>query len=222
LNIGNSIEEMYDYKENIICYCSNVSKDEIVLAIVNGAKTLDDIRYTTKSCTIGRCKEFSPHKKCCSSEIRKLLKQYVKSKNIKKTDHLEKWKKCKVIGKEIVKELSQVFPDGKISYDMVFLSKMGVRVFGITLKYNGLSVDISVQDKKQYEKPFVYIDGIETQGESRGKGLAVKVLDSFSSLVGKNVFKHLNVKDMSGGFWKKMMERYDFIRDKYTTDYEDG
>ena len=61
--------------ENIICYCSNISKDEIVQAIVNGAKTLDDIRKTTKACTVGRCKYLSPYKKCCSSVIMKLLKQ---------------------------------------------------------------------------------------------------------------------------------------------------
>jgi len=59
--------------DNIICYCSNVSKDEIVQAIVNGAKTLDDIRKTTKACTLGRCKELNPRKQCCSTEIKKLL-----------------------------------------------------------------------------------------------------------------------------------------------------
>ena len=58
----------------MICYCSNVSKDEIVQAIINGAKTLDDIRKATNACTVGRCKEYSPRKKCCSSEIVKLLK----------------------------------------------------------------------------------------------------------------------------------------------------
>ena len=59
--------------DNIICYCSNVSKDVIVQAIVNGAKTLDDIRKTTKACTLGRCKELNPRKQCCSTEIKKLL-----------------------------------------------------------------------------------------------------------------------------------------------------
>jgi len=61
--------------ENVICYCSDVSKDEIVQAIINGAKTLDDIRIATKACTVGRCSEYSPHKKCCSSDIYKLLKR---------------------------------------------------------------------------------------------------------------------------------------------------
>jgi len=63
--------------EKIICYCSNVSKDKIVQAIKNGAKTLDDIRKTTKACTIGRCKELSPRKRCCSSEIIKILKEKI-------------------------------------------------------------------------------------------------------------------------------------------------
>jgi len=66
---------MYDDKESIICYCSNVSKDEIIQAIINGAKTLDDVRKATKACTVGRCKEYNPRKKSCSSEIIRLLKQ---------------------------------------------------------------------------------------------------------------------------------------------------
>jgi len=63
----------FSIMDNIICYCSNVSENEILQAITNGAKTLDDIRKTTKACTVGRCKELSPRKRCCSSEIRKLL-----------------------------------------------------------------------------------------------------------------------------------------------------
>jgi bacterioferritin-associated ferredoxin len=59
----------------IICYCANVSKDEIVQSIINGAKTLDEIRKATKACTLGRCREHNPHKRCCSSEIIKILKE---------------------------------------------------------------------------------------------------------------------------------------------------
>jgi len=61
--------------KEIICYCSNVSRGEIVQAIDNGAKTLDDIRKMTKACTIGRCKEFNPQKKCCAPEIVKILNE---------------------------------------------------------------------------------------------------------------------------------------------------
>ena len=62
--------------DDIVCYCSNVTKGEIVEAIRNGAKTLEDIRRATSACTIGRCKELSPRKRCCSPDIIELIKQY--------------------------------------------------------------------------------------------------------------------------------------------------
>ncbi|MDL2225420.1 (2Fe-2S)-binding protein [Eubacteriales bacterium OttesenSCG-928-M02] len=61
---------------NIVCYCSNVTKVQIEQAISEGAKTLDDIRKMTGACTIGKCKELSPRKVCCSPEIVKILNQY--------------------------------------------------------------------------------------------------------------------------------------------------
>ncbi|MGO1470206.1 MAG: (2Fe-2S)-binding protein [Tissierella sp.] len=44
----------------IICYCSNVSEEEIIDAINNGARNLPDIKRMTGACTIGNCKEFHP------------------------------------------------------------------------------------------------------------------------------------------------------------------
>jgi len=61
----------------IICYCSNVNKQEILNAIKDGAKTLQDIRDITGACTLGRCKEFSPKKKCCSADIIKILNENI-------------------------------------------------------------------------------------------------------------------------------------------------
>jgi len=139
-----------------------------------------------------------------------------------KSETLEKWEQCKKIGREIINLLSKDFFGGIIDYDMKFLRKRDMKIFGITLKYEGLIVDITVQDRKEYDKPFVYMDRIETHNESRGKGLATKVLNSFSSLIKTDCFQHLNVKDMSNGFWAKMMDRYDFIKDKYTTGYMAG
>jgi len=141
---------------------------------------------------------------------------------MEKFENSKKWEQCKKIGKEIVNELSKKFSGGTITYDMKFLRERGINVFGITLEYEGLIVAITAQDRKEYDKPFIYMDEIKTQGESRGKGLAVKALDSISSLVENRVFEHLNVKDMSGGFWQVMMKRYGFIRDKYTTGYDAG
>lgn len=46
--------------QEIVCYCSNVTKGQIVDAIKDGAKTLNDIKEMTGACTIGRCKELNP------------------------------------------------------------------------------------------------------------------------------------------------------------------
>ena len=46
--------------EEIICYCSNVTKDQIIKAMEQGARTLNDIRKMTGACTLHRCKEISP------------------------------------------------------------------------------------------------------------------------------------------------------------------
>ncbi|GAM08336.1 BFD-like [2Fe-2S] binding domain protein [Geobacter sp. OR-1] len=75
------------YTENIlyapmaetVCWCSNISKKSIIEAIQNGAVSIDDIRKMTGACTLGRCKEMSPRKRCCSKEIMQLLNSYISS-----------------------------------------------------------------------------------------------------------------------------------------------
>jgi NAD(P)H-nitrite reductase large subunit len=62
-------------ENEIICYCSNVSMGKILEAIANGAKSLQDIRNMTGACTLGKCKELSPTKKCCSTNIIKILNE---------------------------------------------------------------------------------------------------------------------------------------------------
>jgi len=59
--------------DKIICYCRNVFKTEIEQAISGGAKTLKDIQEITGACTGHQCKEMNPTRKCCSSEINKIL-----------------------------------------------------------------------------------------------------------------------------------------------------
>ena len=46
--------------EEIICYCSNVTKDQIIKAMEQGARTLNDIRKMTGACTLHRCKRIKP------------------------------------------------------------------------------------------------------------------------------------------------------------------
>jgi len=57
----------------IICYCKNVTVDEIEKAILNGAKTLGDIQNRTGACTGGQCKELNPLGRCCSVDIKAML-----------------------------------------------------------------------------------------------------------------------------------------------------
>ena len=60
--------------EEIICYCRNVSKNEIETAILKGAKTLKDIQDATGACTGNQCKELNLKGRCCSVEILAMLK----------------------------------------------------------------------------------------------------------------------------------------------------
>ena len=59
--------------DEIICYCKQVTKSEILKAVQNGAKTLKDIHETTGACYGNNCKELNPSGKCCSSAINALL-----------------------------------------------------------------------------------------------------------------------------------------------------
>ena len=63
--------------EEIVCWCSGVSKLIIMDAIRNGARKMDDIRRMTGACTQGRCKDFSPRSRCCSDEINILLETQI-------------------------------------------------------------------------------------------------------------------------------------------------
>lgn len=63
-------------EEEIICYCSNVTKEQIITALENGAKNLNDIRRMTGACTKGKCKELSPRKTCCSPLILQIISEY--------------------------------------------------------------------------------------------------------------------------------------------------
>ena len=58
---------------SIICYCKNITEEEIKNAIKNGAKTLKDIQVQTKACTGNECSTLNPSGKCCSADINKLL-----------------------------------------------------------------------------------------------------------------------------------------------------
>lgn len=56
-------------EEELVCYCSKVSKGDILLAIRHGAATLAGIKAITGACAVGRCEELNPRGRCCSKEI---------------------------------------------------------------------------------------------------------------------------------------------------------
>ena len=60
-------------ENEIICYCSQVTKQEILQSIKDGAKTLQDVRKKTNACTIGNCKKLNPKKICCSGDIIEII-----------------------------------------------------------------------------------------------------------------------------------------------------
>ncbi len=60
-------------KDQMICYCNQVSEETIAQAIREGAHTLGAIQKATGACTGNRCKELNPKKRCCSSDILALI-----------------------------------------------------------------------------------------------------------------------------------------------------
>jgi hypothetical protein len=49
----------------LICYCSNLTRDEIQNAVKNGCNTIDDVQNYTKKDITGFCEERNPLGKCC-------------------------------------------------------------------------------------------------------------------------------------------------------------
>ncbi len=63
-----------DAEPKYICYCSNVTEDEIIDAIkTKGCKTVRDVVANTNAMKISKCDENSPTGKCCSRQINDLL-----------------------------------------------------------------------------------------------------------------------------------------------------
>ncbi len=60
-------------EQELICYCKQITKQEVVTAIENGAKTLKDVQQITNACTGNQCKELNPKGICCSGDINELL-----------------------------------------------------------------------------------------------------------------------------------------------------
>lgn len=62
--------------QDLVCYCDNVTKGEIIAAMEQGAKTLSDIKKMTGACMTCKCAELNPSGKCCSRDIAMVMKEY--------------------------------------------------------------------------------------------------------------------------------------------------
>lgn len=75
--LKNDLRVMIWYKERIlqvpICYCSNLTEEEIYKAVRDGCKTIDDVQeYTNKNIT-GKCQTENPLGKCCRNVFLKAM-----------------------------------------------------------------------------------------------------------------------------------------------------
>ena len=57
----------------IICYCKNVTEEEIQKAIDKGATRISDIEWETGACTGNQCKELNPSGECCIKDVKKMI-----------------------------------------------------------------------------------------------------------------------------------------------------
>ncbi len=72
---------MFNFKVSpTICYCIDVDEKTILNAINNGADSLAKVKEMTKACTGNECAQKNPSAKCCSKDIKELIKLNMKDK----------------------------------------------------------------------------------------------------------------------------------------------
>lgn len=61
--------------DEIVCWCSGVTKQQICDAICAGATTLEQIHTMTGACRGTQCAERSPRGRCCCQQVVAMLAQ---------------------------------------------------------------------------------------------------------------------------------------------------
>jgi NAD(P)H-nitrite reductase large subunit len=64
----------------VVCYCGNVRRSEILRAITQGARSLEEIQRATGAGTGSRCQELNPKGHCCHGDILAILRDAVGSR----------------------------------------------------------------------------------------------------------------------------------------------
>lgn len=63
-------------KEDLVCYCEGVSRQEIVEAIQKGASSVREVAEATGACQgAQRCEELNPKGRCCAIDILEILQE---------------------------------------------------------------------------------------------------------------------------------------------------
>jgi NAD(P)H-nitrite reductase large subunit len=61
----------------IVCYCNNVTKEEIVRAIAKGAETVEGVTSLTGAGKGTECATKNPSGRCCCPDIQALIEAYL-------------------------------------------------------------------------------------------------------------------------------------------------
>ena len=61
---------------SLVCYCKRVTKKEIIMAINNGARSVEDIREATGACTGNQCRTLNPTGRSCFNDIQAMIAYY--------------------------------------------------------------------------------------------------------------------------------------------------
>lgn len=73
-------KELQQLQDNqLICFCSKVSKGTLKSAIIAGACTVKELQESTGAGIGNRCKELNPSGNCCHPDLKKLINVYGKS-----------------------------------------------------------------------------------------------------------------------------------------------
>jgi len=64
------------YSSETVCFCKDVTKEEIVEALKSGCNSLKEIQESTNACTGNECEKLNPEGRCCSIDIQELIRMY--------------------------------------------------------------------------------------------------------------------------------------------------
>jgi bacterioferritin-associated ferredoxin len=68
---GYEIKNDYD---NVVCFCSWISRHEIDIAVANGCDTIELVRNYLGKTNVGECDTKNPSGKCCHPEFLQAIK----------------------------------------------------------------------------------------------------------------------------------------------------